>query len=64
MKTETLKEAGYRYGGYSPEFGAHCLIEKDTGKRGLWAANKNVASYRLKWRNTHLEFVTSLPAKS
>lgn len=59
-KTETMKEAGYKYGGFIPEFGAHRLIDIETGKKEMWAANFNHAGYRIKWRNTHLEFVTSL----
>lgn len=61
MQKEFMAEAGYKYGGYCAEFGAHCLIRVDSGKRELWVANKNHASYGITWRNTHLKFVTSLP---
>jgi hypothetical protein len=59
---QTPKEAGLKYETFCPEFGFH-VFSDETGKREAWAANKNHASYGLKWRNTHLEFITSLPAK-
>lgn len=55
---ETLKAAGYTYAGYNGN-GEHVLRDAD-GKREIWFANKNHASYGLKWRNTHLEFARSL----
>ena len=61
---ETLKQAGYIYGGYSPEFGFHMLIDNETGHKEFWAANKNHASYGIIYKNTHLEFITGSPSKS
>lgn len=56
---ETMQEAGYTYGGYSREEGGHILIDAN-GKREVWFANKNHASYGIIFRNTHLEFARSL----
>jgi regulatory protein YycI of two-component signal transduction system YycFG len=58
MKKETLKQAGYvkiekTYGNF------YILTDKD-GKREMWLANKNHASYGIKYRNTHLEFAHSI----
>jgi len=55
---ETIEQAGYTYGGFSPEFGFHMLIDKKTGRREFWFANKNHASYGIIYKNTHLEFAT------
>ena len=55
---QTLKEAGYTsiislgQGEY--------LLTDNTGKQEIWFANKNHASYGLKYKNTHLEFARSL----
>ena len=59
-KRETLKEAGYEYVRFAPEEGGHILREKDTGKLEVWFANKNHASYGLRYKNTHLEFARSV----
>jgi len=56
---ETMKQAGYTYGGYSREEGGHILIDA-SGKKEVWFANKNHASYGIIFRNTHLEFARSL----
>lgn len=56
---QTLKEAGYTYVKYYAANNLHCL-RNENGKKEWWAANKNHASWGLKWRNTHLEFVTSV----
>jgi hypothetical protein len=54
MKKETLKEAGYvkikSLG--NKEF----LLTDEDGKQEIWFANKNHASYGIKYKNTHLEF--------
>lgn len=55
---ETLKQAGYTYLRKWAK-GIHVLMD-DGGKLELWAVNKNHASYGLKWKNTHLEFMRSL----
>lgn len=56
---ETMKQAGYTYGVYSREEGGHILIDAN-GKKEVWFANKNHASYGIIFRNTHLEFARSL----
>lgn len=55
---ETIKEAGYRYGGFSPEFGLHMMIDAESGARSWWIARKGFAGYALIYKNTHLEFVS------
>lgn len=58
---ETMKEAGYRYRGFAREFGAHVLEPIDQpGKLELWFANKGHASYGIRWRNTDLEFASTI----
>ncbi len=57
---ETLKEAGYEYVKFDPSIMLHVLRVKNSGKLEGWFANKNHASYGLKWKNTHLEFARSL----
>lgn len=56
---ETMKQAGYNYIGQTAK-GLHILADSETGKRELWACNKNHASYGIIFKNTHLEFCTSL----
>ena len=58
VKRETMREAGYTYGGKHSS-GGHILID-ETGKRELWFANKGHAGYGIVWRNTHLEFARSI----
>jgi hypothetical protein len=55
---QTFAQAGYTYIRKFAK-GLHVLMS-DGGKLELWSANKNHASYGLKWRNTHLEFCRSL----
>ena len=55
---QTLKESGYKYIRYSDHFHAH-ILEDESGKKELWVANKNHASYGIIYKNTHLEFVSS-----
>lgn len=62
MRKDTLKQGGYAYIGYSRAHGAH-ILQNVWGVFELWAANKGHASYGLKWRNTELEFCSSLPDK-
>lgn len=60
---ETLKEAGYTYiKGHS---GVHVLLPDATVEDykplyEVWYANKNHASYGIKYKNTHLEFGYSI----
>ena len=58
MKKETLKQAGY----VKIESIGHkeFILTDDGGKREIWFANKNHASYGIKYKNTHLEFARSL----
>lgn len=58
---ETLKEAGYRHVRFQDGF--HILMEVETGKLEKWVANKNHASYGLIYKNTHLEFCSSVVEK-
>lgn len=55
---ETLKEAGYKHVCMSGP-GNH-ILENEDGKLELWTANKNAACATLKYKNTHLEFVSSV----
>lgn len=55
---ETLKQAGYISA--KSQGNGTVVLTDDTGKRELWACNKNHASYGILWKNTHLEFITSL----
>ena len=55
----TMQQAGYEYAGFDRHQRLHVLRDVDTGKLELWAANKSHASYGIKFRNTHLEFVSS-----
>jgi hypothetical protein len=52
---QTLKQAGFKYIRYSSTLHAH-VLEDETGKRELWVANKNHASFGISYKNTHLEF--------
>lgn len=56
---ETLKKAGYTYITYLGD--KQHLLETSDGKREVWFANKNHASYGLIYKNTHLEFEYSMP---
>lgn len=57
-RKETMKRAGYKY--YkSLGNGEHVLEPIGGGHKEVWGVNKNHASYGIKWRNTHLEFVRS-----
>lgn len=55
---ETLKQAGYTYLRY--ENGVHYLLNIETGITEIFFANKNHASWGLIYKNTHLEFASSL----
>lgn len=60
---ETLKQAGLvyirkQYPGY------HILKDIETGKLELWCNRKHYAGYCLIYKNTHLEFIRSIPFDS
>lgn len=55
---ETLKEAGYTHV-LTLGNGQHLLMDM-RGDYGVFFANKNHASWGLKYKNTHLEFAHSL----
>lgn len=55
---ETLKNAGY-IKAESKGSGEFILTDKE-GKKELWVANKNHASYGIKYKNTDLEFCSSV----
>lgn len=55
---ETIKEAGYEYVGKARS--CHILKDIKTGKYELWACNKHHAGYGIKFKNTHLEFITGI----
>ena len=57
---QTIKEAGYKYDMYlgSKE---HRLLNLNTGKHEVFVANKNHASWGIIYKNTHLEFVATMP---
>ena len=57
--TETLKQANYEYVMLINE-GEHILYNRDDNAYELWATNKNYGGYTLKWRNTNLEFCSSI----
>lgn len=59
---QTIKQAGYKYIQATSEIGSkrklHVLQNGDLYE--VWAANKNRASFGLKYKNTHLEFCYSI----
>lgn len=57
MNYQTIQETGYKYLYYANN--EHALLNKDTGLIEFFTACKNVASWALKFRNTHLEFCRS-----
>jgi len=63
MRKENMKQAGYLYIGYSYEHKAH-VLKNVWNKYELWGTNKNHASYGLLFKNTHLEFLSSLDDKA
>lgn len=61
---ETMAQAGYRYIRFDAAKGGHILQEVDGGTPELWVANKNHASYGIIFKNSHLEFASSVQANS
>lgn len=55
---ETMKEAGYVE--LSLNDGEHILQDVKTGNKERWYKNKNGAGYRIIYKNTHLEFCSSV----
>ena len=53
-----LKEAGYK--SIIKIRNNLYLLTDLNGKEEVWAANKNHASYGIKYKNTHLEFLYSI----
>jgi len=56
----TMHEAGMEYARFSKELGGHILRDKETGKFELWFANRNHASFGIRFKNTHLEFARTV----
>jgi hypothetical protein len=56
---EILRMAGYRYLKYLGHQ-QHLLLNVETNSKELFVSNKNHASWGLIYKNTHLEFVSSL----
>ena len=56
---ETPKQAGYVRA--ESFYKGEVVLTDVSGKRELWFCNKNHASYGLIYKNTHLEFIRSLP---
>lgn len=56
---ETLKQAGYTHVRYDRRLGLHILRSRNTNQESGWAKNKGHAGYGIKYKGTHLEFVTS-----
>ncbi len=56
---ETLKEGGYIFR-TKLGYGEYLLFNLETNEREIWFANKNHASYGLKYKNTHLEFARNV----
>ncbi len=61
---ETMKEVGYEHIGMN-EYGQHILMNHNVPidnpyRQELWYSNKNHASYGLIYKNTHLEFCSSI----
>ena len=59
---QTLEEGGYQYLYSISHTGSgrkgHVLLHN--GQQELWYANKNHASYGLIYKNTHLEFCSTI----
>lgn len=58
MKYETMQEAGYRFI-RKDDANGYLLQDTETKNLEWWFANKNHASYGIKFRGTHLEFARS-----
>jgi len=58
MNKQTMKEAEYTYVKYLGD-GEH-LLRNSYGTLELFAVNHNHASWGIKYKNTHLEFVRAM----
>ncbi len=56
---ETLKDSVYKYIRLLSK-NEHLLLNTLTGKMEIFFANKNHASWGIIWKNTHLEFASSI----
>lgn len=56
---KSLKEANYSFIRKDATTSEYLMRDNTTGELEWWFANKNHASYGLKFRNTHLEFARS-----
>lgn len=56
-RKQTLAEAGYKFVRYAGK--GQAVFADDTGKQELFAANKNHASWGLRFNNTDWEFCSS-----
>jgi hypothetical protein len=60
---QTLKQADYFYIKYLGN-SLHLLRDNSTSNLEIFFPNKNHASWGIKWKNTHLEFMRSLNSKT
>ncbi len=56
---QTLRQANYKYQKYLGDK-MHILKEVDSDNLELFFSNKNHASWGLIYKNTHLEYITSI----
>lgn len=54
---QTLSQAGYKH--LKTLGNGEHLLADEAGKKEIWFANKNHASFGLIYKNTHLEFARS-----
>ncbi len=52
---DTMTDSGYKHFKTLGN-GEHLLQDTESGALEVWFANKNHASYGIKFKNTHLEF--------
>ncbi|MFM7851830.1 MAG: hypothetical protein ACKO96_07885 [Flammeovirgaceae bacterium] len=60
---ETLRKSGYKYLKHLGNQ-QHLLLNTETNGKELFVSNKNHSSWGLIYKNTHLEFVSSIPANT
>ena len=53
---QTMEQAGYTFIRKDNNIGGYLLQNNETKELEWWYANKDHASYGIKFRNTHLEF--------
>jgi hypothetical protein len=59
MNYETMQKAGFEFIRKDSSTGLYLLKEIGSKHLEWWAANKNHASYGIKFRGTHLEFCST-----